>query len=148
MSFTYLLLPTKGHNKNKNKTRESEIKRNKTIIDHTQKIIMLFSVGVNVNQYGCFLSLNAIRDLFDNINEAMLSNFFHSFSNRPFQNALSNKTGICKAKRKLFCFSELLKRVDVVRFIILLKFALLMEGVWITWITLQGRNKLALHIFI
>ena len=63
----YLLLPSEGRNKNKNKTRESEIKRNKTIIDHTQKKIMLFSVGVNVNQYGCFLSLNAIRDLLDNI---------------------------------------------------------------------------------
>ena len=79
-----MLLPTEGHNKNKHKTRESEIKRNKTIIDHTQKNIMLFSVGVNITQYGGFLSLNAIRDLFDNINEAMLSNFFHSFSNRPF----------------------------------------------------------------
>lgn len=67
-----------------NKTRESEIKRNKTIIGLTQKKIILFSVGVNVNQYGCFLSLNAIRDLFDNINEEMLSNIFHSFSNRPF----------------------------------------------------------------
>ena len=30
----YLLLPTEERNKNKNKTRESEIKRNKTIIDH------------------------------------------------------------------------------------------------------------------
>ena len=41
-----------------------------------------------------------------------------------------------------------MKRVDVVGFIILLKFELLMEGVWITWIALQGRNKLALHIII
>ena len=115
---------------------------------------MLFSVGVNVNQYACFLSINAIRDLFDGINEAMLSNFFHSFSNRPFQDALSKKTGISKAKREIILFlwtiSFLVERVDVVWFLILLKFASLwlMEGVWITWNTWQGRNMLALYTII
>ena len=69
---------------------------------------MLFSVGVNVNQYGCFLSLNAIRELFDNINEAMqcFQTFFILLVTGLFRMPCQIKQAFVKQKGKLFCFSE------------------------------------------